>query len=122
MEADGGAPPAPSPGEIVVDYGRWEGVFSLESLELQHGADETVVFGELHYLGGLDCPVGLVRVRVWLFAGGSALVGRTQWASIESTGEGAEVTGREPLPFEAHAGIDQIPDAAALRVTAAECL
>jgi hypothetical protein len=117
----GGAPPSPPAGEIAVDYGPWEGVFTLENLELQPAGDETVAFGELHYLGGLDCPVGLVRVKTWLYAGGG-IVGQTQWESVESTGEGGEVTGREPLPFEARAAVERSADAAALRFTAAECL
>jgi hypothetical protein len=116
-----GAPPSPPAGEIAVDYGRWDGVFSLENLELRGSGGETAVAGELHYLGGLECPVGLVRVQAWVYAGG-AVVGRTRWESVESTGEGGEVTGREPLPFEARAEVGATPDAAALRVTAAECL
>jgi hypothetical protein len=87
-----------------------------------HGAEATSVVGELYYFGGVDCPVGLVRVRAWFYDEGGPVVGGTAWESVQSTGEGAEVSGREPLPFEARGRASEAPAAASLRFTAVECL
>ena len=119
---DGGAPPAPPPGTIAVDYGRWDGVFELSNPTIVPDFGVATVSGELNYRGGVDCPVGLVRVRTWFYNEGGQVVGRTLWESTQSTGDGAEITGREPLPFEAYGQISEAPSSAALRFTAAECL
>jgi hypothetical protein len=119
---DDGSPPAPSAGVIDVDYGRWEGIFDLAGAEIVPDFGIASVVGELRYLGGVDCPVGLVRVRTWFYNEGSDLIGKTVWESMQSTGEGAEVTGREPLPFEAYGQASEAPASAALRFTAVECL
>lgn len=119
---DGDSPPAPSAGVIDVDYGRWEGIFDLAGAEIVPDFGIASVVGELRYLGGVDCPVGLVRVRAWFYNEGSDLIGKTVWESMQSTGEGAEVTGREPLPFEAYGQASEAPASAALRFTAVECL
>jgi len=81
-----------------------------------------IVVGELRYLGGVDCPVGLVRVRAWFFDGRGRGVGTGLWESNYATGEGGEVTGREPLPFEAYGVVNQVAESASLRFTAVECL
>lgn len=119
--AGGGRPPAPPPGEIAVDYGRWEGIFDLESPEIVPDFGQATLAAGFAYRGGLDCPVGLVRVKVWFF-GEPGLVGTALWESVQSTGEGGEVTGREPLPFEAYGQIDQQATSAAVRFTAVECV
>ena len=119
---NGGAPPAPPPGTIEVDYGRWDGVFELANPTIIPDFGVATVSGEFHYRGGVDCPVGLVRVRTWFYNEGGQVVGRTVWESTQSTGDGAEVTGREPLPFEAYGQISEGPSSAALRFTAVECL
>ena len=62
---NGDAPPAPPPGVIDVDYGRWNGIFELASPQIVPDVGVASVIGELSYLGGVDCPVGLVRVRTW---------------------------------------------------------
>ncbi len=121
-EETGDAPPAPRPGVIDVDYGRWDGIFELASPEIVPDFGIASVFGELRYRGGVDCPVGLVRVRAWFYNERGHLVGATVWESVQSTGEGAEVTGREPLPFEAYGQASEAPMSAALRFTAVECL
>jgi hypothetical protein len=118
----GGGPAAPPPGEIAVDYGQWEGMFELANPQIQPDFGMASVLGELRYLGGVDCAVGLVRVKVWLYSERGIRVGTTVWESVQSTGDGGEVTGREPLPFEAVARIDEGPASAALRFTAVECL
>ena len=64
----------------------------------------------------------VVRVRAWFYNERGHLVGATVWESVQSTGEGAEVTGREPLPFEAYGQASEAPMSAALRFTAVECL
>jgi hypothetical protein len=117
-----GAPPAPPPDVIDVDYGSWDGVFELGSPEIVPDFAAASVTGELSYLGGVDCAVGLVRVRAWFYSGGGTMIGGTVWESVQSTGDGGEVTGREPLPFEAHGQVSEAPASAALRFTAVECL
>jgi hypothetical protein len=117
----GGPPPAPPPGEIVVDYGRWEGIFELENPEIFPDFAQATLAAGLTYRGGVDCPVGLVRVKVWFF-GEPGLVGTALWESAQSTGEGGEVTGREPLPLEAYGTISQEATSAAVRVLSVECL
>jgi hypothetical protein len=105
-----------------VDYGPWDGVFDLEATPIVGESGVASVTGELGYLGGVDCAVGLVRVRTWFYDEGGEVVGETTWASTQSTGEGGEVTGREPLPFEAYDQVTGTPASAALRFTAVECL
>ena len=119
---DGGAPGGLAPGAIEVDYGQWEGIFELGNPSIVPDFGIASVVGELRYLGGVDCPVGLVRVRAWFYDDGGSLVGETVWESVQSTGDGGEVTGREPLPFEAVGQISELPVSAALRFTAVECL
>jgi hypothetical protein len=118
----GGAPPAPPPGVVGVDYGRWEGVFELASPGILRGGGFASVTGELSYLGGVDCPVGLVRARTWLYDDRGRVVGETLWLSTDSTGEGAEVTGREPLPFDARAQVSQDASSAVVRFGVVQCL
>jgi hypothetical protein len=113
---------APTSGVVDGDYGRWEGIFELENPDIVPDFGIASVVGELRYLGGVDCPVGLVRVRTWFYNEGADLIGETVWESIQSTGEGGEVTGREPLPFEAYGQASEAPASAALRFTAVECL
>jgi len=55
-----GAPPAPPPGIVDVDYGPWDGVFELEATQIVGESGVVSVTGELGYLGGVDCAVGLV--------------------------------------------------------------
>jgi hypothetical protein len=118
----GGVPPAPPPGVIKIEYGRWGGIFELESPEILPDFGQATVVGALRYAGGMDCPVGLVRVKAWLFGDGALHVGTTVWESTQSTGDGAEVTGREPVVFEAVSRIDQAAVSAVLRFTAVDCL
>lgn len=117
-----GAPPAPPPGVIDVDYGRWDGIFELANPTIVPDFGVASVVGEFHYRGGVDCPVGKVRVRAWFYDERGNVIGRTVWESVQSTGDGAEVTGREPLPFEAYGPASESPASAALRFTAVECL
>jgi hypothetical protein len=64
---NGGSPPAPAAGVVDVDYGRWVGIFELQNPEIVPDFGIASVVGELRYLGGMDCPVGLVRVRAWFY-------------------------------------------------------
>ena len=118
----GGAPPAPPAGTVAVDYGRWDGVFELANPTIVPDFGVASVVGEFNYRGGVDCPVGLVRVQTWFYNERGQVVGRTVWLSTQSTGDGAEVTGREPLPFEAYGQISESPSSARLRFVAVECL
>ena len=118
----GGAPPAPQSGVVDIDYGRWEGMFDLGNPEIVPDFGLASVVAEFRYLGGVDCPVGLVRVRGWFYGERGDVVGRADWESVQSTGEGAEVTpGREPLPFEAYGPSSEAPASAVLRFIAVEC-
>lgn len=117
-----GAPPAPPPGIVDVDYGPWDGVFELEATQIVGESGVVSVTGELGYLGGVDCAVGLVRVRTWFYDESGEVVGETAWESTQSTGEGGEVTGREPLPFEADGQVTGAAASAALRFAAVDCL
>ena len=107
---------------IAVDYGRWDGIFELGNPTIVPEFGIASVTGELSYRGGVDCPVGLVRVRAWFYSERGHVVGKTVWESVQSTGDGGEVTGREPLPFEAYGQSSEAPASAALRFTAVECL
>jgi hypothetical protein len=106
---------------IDVQYGQWDGSFELANPAIQPDFAQATITGELRYLGGVDCQVGLVRVKAWLFGGGLH-VGTTMWESTQSTGDGGEVSGREPVPFEAISAIDQAAESAVLRFVAVECL
>jgi hypothetical protein len=66
--------------------------------------------------------VGLVRARTWLYDDRGRVVGETLWLSTDSTGEGAEVTGREPLPFDARAQVSQDASSAVVRFGVVQCL
>lgn len=121
-DGTGNAPPAPPPGVIEVDYGSWDGVFELASPEIVPDFAASSVIGELSYLGGVDCAVGLVRVRAWFYSEGGTMIAGTVWESVQSTGDGGEVTGREPVPFEAYGQVSEAPASAALRFTAVDCL
>ena len=116
---DGDVPPAPPPGVIKVEYGSWDGMFELENPEIIPEFAQATVSGALRYDGGMDCPVGLVRAKVWLFGDGGLHVGTTVWDSTQST---SEVSGREPVVFEAIGAIDQAAVSAVVRFTAVECL
>ena len=118
----GEAPPAPRSGVIVVEYGRWDGLFRLADPVIVLDFGVASVVGELHYLGGVGCSVGLVRMRAWFYNEGGRLVGDTVWESVQSTGEGVEVTRREPLRLEAYGQISEAPASASLRFTAVECV
>lgn len=118
----GRVPSAPPPGEITIDYGRWEGMFEVEAMELVPDFALSTVVGELKYLGGVDCQVGLVVVKSWYFNASGERVGTGLWESTFATGEGGEVTGREPLPFEAWGSVSEFAESAALRFTRVECL
>lgn len=119
---NGGPPPAPPRGEVVFDYGRWEGMFEVQNPEVVPDFGIAYVTGELRYSGGVDCQIGLIRVRSWFYAWDGRRVGSGLWESTYATGEGGEVTGREPLPFEAYGPVSEAPESAALRFTDVECM
>ena len=66
----------PAAGTIAVDYGRWDGVFELANPTIVPDFGVASVVGEFDYRGGVDCPVGLVRVRTWFYNEGGQVVGR----------------------------------------------
>ena len=119
---EGAGPKAPPPGTIAIDYGRWDGIFEIASPAMLPEFGLATVVAEFRYLGGVDCSIGLVRVRGWFFNGSGKRVGTGLWESVYSTREGGEVTGREQLPFEAYGTVTEVAESVALRVTAVECL
>jgi hypothetical protein len=119
---DGEALQASAPGAIEIDYCAWAGIFELENPQIVLDLGIASVVGELKYLGGVECQIGRVRVRAWFFDASGLVVGRTIWESVQLTGAGGEVTGREPLPFEAVGQISDAPDSASVRFSAVECL
>jgi hypothetical protein len=118
----GGPPPAPPAGSIDFDYGRWDGVFEVDNPEITPDFGFAAVTGEFRYLGGIDCQVGLIVAKVWFYDGGGRRIGDGVWESSYATGAGGEVTGREPLPFEAYGPISELPESAFVRFTKADCL
>jgi hypothetical protein len=118
----GNRPPAPPPGTIQVDYGRWNGVFEIADPSIVPDFGMAYVTGELRYFGGVDCgQVRRVVVRGWFYNAKGHFVGPALWESAYATGEGGEVTGREGLPFEAYGNVSELPESAALRFVKVEC-
>src|SRR5688572_1767413 len=112
----GNRPPAPPPGTIQVDYGRWDGVFEIADPVIVPDFAMAYVTGELRYFGGVDCgQVRRVVVRGWFYNARGQFVGPALWESAYATGEGGEVTGREGLPFEAYGNVSELPESAVLR-------
>jgi hypothetical protein len=118
----GGPPPAPPAGSIDFDYGRWDGVFEVDNPEITPDFGFAAVTGEFRYLGGIDCQVGLIVAKVWFYDGRGRRIGDGIWESSYATGAGGEVTGREPLPFEAYGPVSELPESAFVRFTKADCL
>jgi hypothetical protein len=118
----GNRPPAPPPGTIQVDYGRWDGVFEIADPVIVPDFAMAYVTGELRYFGGVDCgQVRRVVVRGWFYNARGQFVGPALWESAYATGEGGEVTGREGLPFEAYGNVSELPESAVLRFVKVEC-
>ena len=65
-----GARPRSAARVVDVDYGSWDGVLRARAPEIVPDFGAASVIGELSYLGGVDCPVGLVRVRAWFYSEG----------------------------------------------------
>jgi hypothetical protein len=83
------AAPAPPPGTIEVDYGRWEGMFEVSAAEIVPDFGIATVTGELRYLGGADCPqVGVLELRGRFYGESGRSVGKGLWESVWATGEG----------------------------------
>jgi hypothetical protein len=118
----GGPPAAPPAGSVTVDYHRWAGKFRIENTEMVPEIGQLTVTGELKYLGGVACPIGLVEVRGWWFDGSGRRLGTGLWESTWATGEGAEVSQREPLYVEVIGDATGSVSSAALRVTKVRCL
>ncbi|HSK15460.1 MAG TPA: hypothetical protein VK915_04760 [Gaiellaceae bacterium] len=118
----GAAPPAPPAGSVDIDYHRWADEFRIENTEMIPEIGQLTVTGQLRYLGGIDCQVGFVEVRAWFFGDGGGRIGTGLWESTWATGEGGEVSQREPLFMEVIGDVTGPVSSAALRVTDVRCL
>lgn len=120
---DGRAGPAPPPGEIAVDYGRWEGVFEITDTEIVPEFGMATVTGQFRYLGGTECSqVGAVELRGRFYSPSGQAIGTGRWESIRVTGEGAEVPQREPLFLEFTGTVTEEATSARIRFTRVDCL
>jgi hypothetical protein len=115
--------PAPPPGTIAVDYGRWEGVFVIADTEIVPEFGIATVTGQFRYLGGTDCSqVGAVELRGRFYSPSGQAIGTGSWESIWVTGEGAEVPQREPLFLEFTGAVSEEAHSARIRFTRVDCL
>ena len=122
-EAGEGNWPASRPaGTIQVDYGRWNGLFALESPEIVLEIGLATVKGQLRYLGGADCQLGRVEIRGRFYDGAGDQIGAGAWDSTWVTGEGGEFPHREPLYLEFYGEVGEAAEAAYLRIVNVECL
>lgn len=122
-EAGEGNWPASRPaGTIQVDYGRWNGLFALESPEIVLEIGLATVTGQLRYLGGADCQLGRVEIRGRFYDGAGDQIGAGAWDSTWVTGEGGEFPHREPLYLEFYGEVGEAAEAAYLRIVNVECL
>jgi hypothetical protein len=120
---DGHAGPAPPPGAIAVDYGRWEGVFEITDTEIVPEFGMATVTGQFRYLGGTECSqVGAVELRGRFYSPSGQAIGTGRWESIRVTGEGAEVPQREPLFLEFTGAVTEEATSARIRLTRVDCL
>ncbi len=115
--------PAPPPGEIAVDYGRWEGMFEISGTEIVPDFGLATVTGEFRYLGGATCSqVGVVELRGRFYSPSGRPIGNGLWESIWVTGNGAEVPRREPLYLEFYGSVTEEAASARIRFTRVDCL
>jgi len=122
-DGDGNAAPAPPPGTIAVDYGRWEGLFEITETEIVPEFGVATVTGQFSYLGGGDCSqLGVVELRGQFYSSSGQPIGKGLWESIWATGDGAEVPQREPLYLEFYGGVSEAAESARIRVTRVDCL
>lgn len=123
VDADGNGAPAPPPGMIAVDYGRWEGMFEISGTEIVPDFGLATVTGEFRYLGGATCSqVGVVELRGRFYSPSGRPIGNGLWESIWVTGNGAEVPQREPLYLEFYGSVTEEAASARIRFTRVDCL
>jgi hypothetical protein len=119
---NGGTAPAPPPGTIAVDYGRWDGMFEISDTEIVPDFGFATVTGQFRYLGGVACQVGFVLLRGRFYNASGHAIGQGTWESIWVTGNGAEVPQREPLYLEFYGGVSEAPESARMRFARVDCL
>jgi hypothetical protein len=119
----GNGAPAPPPGTIAVDYGRWKGMFEISGTEIVPDFGLATVTGEFRYLGGATCSqVGVVELRGRFYSPAGRPIGSGLWESIWVTGNGAEVPQREPLYLEFYGSVTEEAGSARIRFTRVDCL
>jgi hypothetical protein len=122
-DGNGSGAPAPPPGTIAVDYGRWEGMFEISGTEIVPDFGLATVTGEFRYLGGATCSqVGVVELRGRFYSPSGRPIGNGLWESIWVTGNGAEVPQREPLYLEFYGSVTKEAASARIRFTRVDCL
>lgn len=122
-DGNGNRAPAPPPGTIDVDYGRWEGLFELSDMEIVPEFGLATVTGEFRYLGGGECSqLGAVVLRGQFYSPSGQPIGKGLWESIWVTGDGAEVPQREPLYLEFYGAVPEAAESARIRFTRVDCL
>jgi hypothetical protein len=115
--------PAPPPGTISVDYGRWEGMFEISDTAIAPEFGIATVTGDFRYLGGGACSqVGVVELRGRFYSPSGEAIGNGLWESIWVTGNGAEVPQREPLYLEFYGSVSEEAASARIRFTRVDCL
>jgi len=120
---NGNGAPAPPPGTIAVDYGRWKGMFEISGTEIVPDFGLATVTGEFRYLGGATCSqVGVVELRGRFYSPSGRPIGSGSWESIWVTGNGAEVPQREPLYLEFYGSVTEEAGSARIRFTRVDCL
>ena len=79
--------------------------------------------GEFRYLGGATCSqVGVVELRGRFYSPSGRPIGNGLWESIWVTGNGAEVSQREPLYLEFYGSVTEEAASARIRFTRVDCL
>jgi hypothetical protein len=122
-DGNGNGAPAPRPGTIAVDYGRWKGMFEISGTEIVPDFGLATVTGEFRYLGGATCSqVGVVELRGRFYSPSGRPIGSGSWESIWVTGNGAEVPQREPLYLEFYGSVTEEAGSARIRFTRVDCL
>jgi hypothetical protein len=98
---------------VAIDWGGWDGLFSLTERELERAAGEASVRGRLRYTGGAPCAVGYVELAATFYARGHA-VGSARWSA-------SGLAEDEPASVTATARVLRAPRRVELLMTDARC-
>ncbi len=93
-------PPAPPPGTVAVDYGRWDGIFRVAEAHVVRTYGASTITGRFGYSGGAGCPVKDVVMTGYFYGREGESVGEALWRS--SWSGATRVTPGRQLPLEAY--------------------